>query len=135
MTDKISTDRRSANMSAIRSQDMKPELRVRHAVHKAGYRYRLHRSDLPGKPDLVFVGRHKVIFVHGCFWHQHRGCIDGHKPQSNQSYWIPKLKRNKNRDKASRAQLTKMGWHSLVIWECWTNDQGRLKKLIRKFLS
>ena len=98
MTDKLSKDRRSANMRAIRSRDMKPELRVRQAAHSFGYRFRLHRNDLPGKPDLVFPKRQKIIFVHGCFWHQHKGCIDGRAPKSNAGYWRPKLARNVKRD-------------------------------------
>ena len=89
---------RSANMRAIRSKGMRPELAVRSLVHKLGYRFRLHRKDLPGKPDLVFPSRRKVIFVHGCFWHSHQGCKAAHIPKSNLDYWIPKLERNRARD-------------------------------------
>jgi DNA mismatch endonuclease (patch repair protein) len=88
---------RSTNMRAIRSKDMQPELKVRSLVHKLGYRFRLHRKDLPGKPDLVFGPRRKVIFVHGCFWHSHN-CKTAHVPKSNLEYWGPKLERNKTRD-------------------------------------
>ena len=95
---------RSANMRAIRSKDMLPELAVRSFVHKMGYRYRLHRKDLPGKPDLVFGPRRKVIFVHGCFWHSHT-CKAAHVPKSNQAYWVPKLERNRARDRKSLEAL------------------------------
>jgi DNA mismatch endonuclease (patch repair protein) len=122
-------------MSHIRSKGMAPEMAVRRLVFSLGYRYRLHRKDLPGKPDLVFSPRHKLIFVHGCFWHQHRSCIDSRIPRTNQAYWIPKLERNKNRDKSNRAKLTKMGWQSLVIWECWTRDTPRLERMVRQFLD
>lgn len=125
---------RSANMRAIRSKDMKPELAVRHLVHRLGYRYRLHRKDLPGKPDLVFASRHKVIFVHGCFWHSH-GCKSGHIPKSNLNYWVPKLNRNQARDKKSLEALSVEGWKSLVIWECETRDEDGLKKRLTKFLG
>ena len=134
MTDKISSERRSANMGAIRSRDMKPELRVRRAAHGLGYRFRLHRSDLPGKPDLVFAGRHKVIFVHGCFWHQHQGCQDGRMPHSNLGYWRPKLVRNVKRDTEHLARLKMGGWKALVIWECETRDERRLNSRLRRFV-
>lgn len=122
-------------MANIRSKGMAPEMAVRRLVHRLGYRYRLHRKDLPGKPDLVFPARCKAIFVHGCFWHQHRGCSDGRTPRSNKSYWVPKLERNKKRDKVNRAKLTKMGWRNLVIWECCTAKPARLERLIKKFLG
>ena len=101
MTDKLSSEMRSANMRAIRGQDTKPEILVRLAAHSMGYRFRLHRRDLPGKPDFVFPRKQKVIFVHGCFWHQHAGCRDGRIPQSNTGYWRPKFARNKKRDTES----------------------------------
>jgi DNA mismatch endonuclease, patch repair protein len=125
---------RSANMRAIRSKDMLPELAVRRLVYKAGYRYRLHQSDLPGKPDLVFGRRRKVIFVHGCFWHSH-GCKSGHIPKSNVGYWAPKLKRNQVRDEKNMAALTAGGWKSLVVWECETRDKEKVKKRVVRFLS
>jgi DNA mismatch endonuclease (patch repair protein) len=89
---------RSANMRAIRSKDMRPELAVRSLVHRIGYRYGLHKKDLPGKPDLVFASRRRVVFVHGCFWHSHKGCNLAHMPKSNLTYWGPKLERNRARD-------------------------------------
>jgi DNA mismatch endonuclease (patch repair protein) len=125
---------RSANMRAIRSKDMRPELAVRSLVHRLGYRFRLHRKDLPGKPDLVFASRRKVIFVHGCFWHSH-GCKIAHAPKSNLAYWGPKLERNRLRDKKNIGQLSASGWKSLVIWECETSDEPGLRKRVVKFLG
>jgi len=122
-------------MSAIRSRGMKPELRVRRAAHTAGYRFRLHRDSLPGRPDLVFVNRKKVIFVHGCFWHRHDNCADGRLPKSNASYWEPKLARNVERDAEHLAKLKATGWKVLVIWECQTADQHQLSKRLRRFLG
>ena len=126
---------RSENMRRIRSTDTAPEMAVRHLAHGLGYRYRLHRKDIPGKPDLVFSGRRKVIFVHGCFWHQHPGCREGHPPKSNAPYWLPKLKRNIERDKAALAQLAAAGWDVLVIWECETQDGEALAKTLKGFLG
>jgi DNA mismatch endonuclease (patch repair protein) len=125
---------RSANMRAIRSKDMEPELRVRSLVHRLGYRFRLHRKDLPGKPDLVFGPSRKVIFVHGCFWHSHT-CKAAHIPKSNQKYWVPKLERNKMRDQNNIQQLETMGWSVLVIWECEMREEDAVKKRIRAFLG
>ena len=120
MVDTVSSKRRSEIMSGIRSTGMKPEMRVRQQLHAEGYRYRLHRRDLPGKPDLVFPARRKVIFVHGCFWHQHGdpGCRIARRPKSNQEYWLPKLERNVARDTENMARLLESGWEVLVIWEC-----------------
>lgn len=100
-----------------------------------GYRYRLHRSDLPGKPDLVFSSRKKIIFVHGCFWHQHVECKDGHLPKTNLEYWIPKLEHNVQRDKKAVAELMKMGWDVLIIWECELADRELLSIKLDQFLS
>jgi DNA mismatch endonuclease (patch repair protein) len=125
---------RSANMRAIRSKSMRPELAVRRLVHKLGYRFRLHRADLPGKPDLVFDPRRKVIFVHGCFWHSH-GCKKAHVPKSNRDYWLPKLRRNKTRDARNIKALKTAGLKSMVIWECETRDEDALKKRVKAFLG
>jgi len=122
-------------MRQIRSVNTKPELVVRSLTHRLGYRFRLHRGDLPGRPDLVFPSKRKVIFVHGCFWHQHRGCIDGRKPKSNIAYWIPKLLKNCKRDKKNRAHLARLGWESLVIWDCETADERKLRQQLKGFLS
>jgi DNA mismatch endonuclease (patch repair protein) len=124
-------------MRRIKSKGMKPELAVRQLVHRLGYRYRLHRKDLPGKPDLVFGPAHKVIFVHGCFWHGHYdpACRDGRMPRSNQSYWLPKLTRNKERDAASIETLKADGWDVLIIWECETADLAALASRLEVFLG
>src|SRR5579871_5567865 len=116
--DKISPERRSANMRNIRSQNTTPEVLLRRLLHHEGYRFRLHRKDLPGKPDIVFPSRRKVIFLHGCFWHQHDGCREGRVPETRREYWDAKLTRNKQRDTANAALLNAGGWRSLVIWEC-----------------
>jgi DNA mismatch endonuclease (patch repair protein) len=129
---------RSANMRAIRSTGMKPEMTVRKMVHSAGYRFRLHRYDLPGRPDLVFPGRAKIVFVHGCYWHQHDDvrCKVTHKPKSNTHYWSPKLQRNKNRDAAHRESLKELGWNTLVVWECEVKrSPDKILKRIIKFLE
>lgn len=125
---------RSENMRRIRSKGMRPELAVRSMVHKMGYRFRLHRKDLPGKPDLVFAGRRKVIFVHGCFWHAH-DCKTAHRPKSNADYWGVKLKRNAARDKKSLAALMAQGWKPLVIWECELKKSAATGARIGKFLA
>lgn len=126
---------RSANMRAIRSKGMRPELAVRRLVHSLGYRYRLHKRDLPGQPDLVFASRQKVIFVHGCFWHVHRGCKAAHAPKTNTDYWGPKLKRNQSRDRNNLRNLSRAGWSALVIWECETRNVQSLRNRICEFLG
>ena len=126
---------RSENMRRIRSKDTEPELVVRRLVYAMGYRYRLHRKDIPGKPDLVFLGRRKVIFIHGCFWHQHSDCREGRPPKSNMDYWLPKLRRNQERDRAALVQLAATGWEALVIWECETKDSSALAAKIKVFLQ
>lgn len=137
MADKVTPERRSVNMRAIKSKDTKPELAVRRLAHSMGYRYRLHRKDLPGKPDLVFAGRRKVIFVHGCFWHQHEleQCLDGRRPKSNNVYWDEKLRRNVERDFRNRQALEGAGWDVLIIWECETKDLSVLEDRLRGFLQ
>jgi DNA mismatch endonuclease (patch repair protein) len=135
MTDKLTPERRSANMRAIKSKGMKPEMIVRHAVRELGCGYRLHRNELPGKPDLAFLGRRKAIFVHGCFWHQHSECREGRPPSSNQGYWVPKLARNVERDQKNLEALASRGWQTLVVWECETKDLAMLSNRLRKFLS
>jgi len=122
-------------MAKVRSKDTKPEMIVRRLIYSLGFRYRLHRKDLPGKPDLVFFHRKKVIFVHGCFWHRHN-CKAGRKePKSNQEYWIPKLERNLLRDKENREVLVKMGWRVLVLWECELKNKEDLTKMVKLFLD
>jgi DNA mismatch endonuclease, patch repair protein len=123
-------------MASIRSKDMKPELAVRKLAHRLGYRFRLHRKDLPGKPDLVFPRYKSVIFVHGCFWHRHgeTKCLDGRLPKSNASYWGPKLARNLERDLQHRSELERHGWRVLVIWECETKKPELTAGKIENFL-
>jgi len=134
--DTISKKRRSRNMAAIRSKDTAPEILVRKVVHRLGFRFRIHRNELPGKPDLVLSRHRSVIFVHGCFWHQHslRACLDGRKPKSNLGYWLPKLRKNMARDKKNREKLRRLGWHSLTIWECQTKDPKLVARRIKEFL-
>jgi DNA mismatch endonuclease (patch repair protein) len=132
--DRLSTARRAENMRRIRSTDTKPELAVRSLAHKLGYRFRLHRKDLPGRPDIVFPSARKAIFVHGCFWHQHKYCIDGRLPKSRKSYWLPKLERNKQRDKQNREKLRRLGWRSMIVWECQTKLSEALRQRLKKFL-
>lgn len=134
MADKLSKAQRSANMRRIKSKGTSPEMRIRRLVHSLGFRYRLHRKDLPGKPDLVFGPRRKVIFVHGCFWHQHTECIDGRKPKSNTGYWSGKLDRNVRRDAENQEKLKALGWDVLVIWECETSHSERLENRLPTFL-
>ena len=135
MTDKISKEQRSANMRAIKGRDTGPEKAVRRLAHGMGYRFRLHRADLPGKPDLTFPGRRAVIFVHGCFWHGH-GCKRGAvKPKTNVAFWTAKLTRNVERDAAQLSRLKADGWQALVIWECETKDGSRLAKRLKRFLG
>ena len=126
---------RSANMRAIRSNDMRPELAVRSLVHKLGYRYRLHGKDLPGKPDLVFTSRHKVIFVHGCFWHGHQGCSKSRRPSTNCEFWDRKLDETIARDARNVEALIEAGWGVLVIWECWTRDKSTVMQMLGTFIN
>lgn len=133
--DRLTPERRSENMRRIRSYGMQPELSVRQLVHAMGYRYRLHRKDLPGKPDLVFAPRRKIMFVHGCFWHQHQECRDGRAPKSNTGYWHDKLARNQERDRKNVAALQADGWQVLVIWECEIRNSANLRSRIGRFLS
>ncbi|SFL09513.1 T/G mismatch-specific endonuclease [Nitrosomonas aestuarii] len=122
-------------MSRIRSKDMAPEMVVRRLLYKNGYRYRLHNKELPGKPDIVFSRRKKIILVHGCFWHQHAGCKNGHLPKSNLEYWLPKLNRNIERDKRIKTELAEMDWKVLVVWECELKDKDALLAKLNKFLG
>ncbi|ABF40131.1 T/G mismatch-specific endonuclease [Candidatus Koribacter versatilis Ellin345] len=133
--DTISKARRSDNMRRITSESTTPELLVRRLVHAMGYRYRLHVKNLPGKPDLVFPARRKIIEVRGCFWHQHRHCIDGKMPKSRSEYWIPKLTRNKLRDRQNLRKLRRYGWDVLLIWECEVREQADVSARIRRFLE
>lgn len=122
-------------MRRIRKTDTKPELAVRRAAHRLGYRFRLHRRDLPGTPDLVFPRLRKVILVHGCFWHQHPGCRLARTPKSRPDYWLPKLRRNQQRDGETRQALDRLGWKVLVIWECQVTTEEAAAEIIAPFLE
>ena len=135
MVDNVDSKTRSRMMSKIRHQNTKPEMFVRRLVHRAGYRYRLHDKKLPGKPDMVFRQRTKVIFIHGCFWHMHESCSTGRPPKSRLDFWLPKLQANKERDAKNIARLREMGWDALVIWECELSDTVSLMDKIRNFLD
>lgn len=133
--DNLSSEDRGKLMSKVRSKDTKPELLVRRAVTAMGYRYRLHCRDLPGSPDLVFLGRRKVIFVHGCFWHRHPGCKLTTTPATRESFWREKFSRNVERDATNLHRLHAMGWKTLVVWECETRKSSVLEERIRDFLA
>ncbi|MDB5597357.1 MAG: vsr [Hyphomicrobiales bacterium] len=122
-------------MRAIRSKGTKPEMVVRRLAHALGFRYRLHRADLPGKPDLVFLGRRKVVFVHGCWWHGHECARGAREPATRREYWLPKIRRNKERDAAVEGALAAAGWKVLIIWECELRDRDHLAKRLTTFLS
>jgi len=129
--DRVSADVRSRNMARIKSVDTLPERKVRSFLHSQGLRYRLHARNLPGQPDLVFTSRRACVFVHGCFWHGCRKCMDGtHRVKSNQRYWISKIARNKNRDSVALKTLQRNGWKVCVIWECEVENPKRLDKLL-----
>jgi len=135
MTDVLTTEQRRKCMSSIKGRDTKPEMIVRRMVHSFGYRYSLHRKDLPGKPDLVFSRSKKVIFVHGCFWHVHKCRYGKVKPKTNVQFWTDKRESNRMRDMRNRKLLKKMGWGTLIVWECWTRDIKKLQQLESRILS
>ncbi len=132
--DPLTDAERSERMSRIRNADTKPEMIVRRLVHGMGYRYRLHARDLPGNPDLAFRPRKKVIFVHGCFWHQH-GCRQYRQPRTKREFWEPKLAKNKERDAEVRRQFRKLGWRVMVVWECQVKKETVLRNRIKRFLD
>jgi DNA mismatch endonuclease, patch repair protein len=117
---------RSANMRAIRSRDTKPEIRVRSLLHRLGYRFRLHRRDLPGSPDIVLPARRVCVFVNGCFWHGHDCARGARQPKANAGYWSAKIARNRERDAASFAALDTLGWRVVTVWECDMRDEAAL---------
>ena len=122
-------------MRQVRGRDTKPELFVRRWLHREGFRFRLHRADLPGKPDIVLPRYRSVVFVHGCFWHGHKGCPRSPLPTSNRTYWETKIGRNIERDQRNQRQLRRLGWHVITLWECRLKDEQMLEKCLRKFLS
>jgi DNA mismatch endonuclease (patch repair protein) len=133
--DSISPAERSEIMARVRSKNSRPELFVRRLVFALGYRYRLHAMDLPGRPDLVFRKLHKVIFVHGCFWHRHADCALARMPKSRIDFWEPKLEGNRQRDEKNKRTLAREGWNVLTIWECEIKHAARLERRIRRFLD
>ena len=136
MTDIYAQDKRSEIMSKIRSKDTKPELFIRELLFNAGFRYRLHRTDLSGKPDLVLPKFRTVIFINGCFWHGHDGCSRSKLPSKHQDFWEEKIRENRARDKKVEQQLLSSGWRILIIWQCGClkTKKDRLLALIKEFL-
>lgn len=135
MVDRISPERRSWNMSRIRGKDTLPELRVRSLLHHMGYRFRLHRKDLPGRPDIVLPRYNTVIFVHGCYWHRHGGCHLTTTPKTRINYWKRKFIENVRRDKRVEAALGKQGWRVVKIWECETRNAKQLVDVVKRGLT
>lgn len=135
MADRLTSEERSRNMARIRSTNTGPEMRVRRAAHALGLRYRLHRRDLPGTPDIVFPSRRIAVFVHGCFWHRHEGCGKSTTPKSRVPFWTEKFARNVQRDTETQQALRTAGWMPVVIWECETNDPVRLARIIDERIS
>ena len=132
--DRISRERRSWNMSRIRGKDTAPERLVRSMLHRMGYRFRLHVSSLPGKPDIVLPKHKTVIFVHGCFWHRHRGCKYAYTPKSRSGFWHKKFSDNVRRDREKQAQLRELGWRVHTVWECETTDVAALEERLSQLL-
>lgn len=126
--------KRSLIMAAIRSTDTKPEIYVRSLIHRMGFRFRKNRKDLPGTPDIVLPKHRKIIFIHGCFWHDHKGCRRSSRPATNKSFWVKKLETNVARDKRILRKLRSLGWRVLVIWECQLKNEKKLKAMLEKFL-
>ena len=134
MADHLTVEQRSWNMSRIHSGDTKPELALRSILHRNGFRFRLHRKDLPGKPDIVLPKYHIVILVHGCFWHGHPACKRANIPKSNTEYWISKINRNMARDRENEERLTDLGWNVIRIWECEIRNTEEVMARIREKL-
>lgn len=134
-TDVFPPKKRSQIMSRIRGYDTKPELTVRSIVHRMGFRFRLHGEDLPGNPDIVLPKHKKLIFIHGCFWHGHKGCKRSKRPSSNVFFWQNKLDKNAERDKRNQKELRKLGWKYLVIWQCEITKPKLLRNKIKRFLD
>ena len=135
MVDTVSPDIRSRIMAQVKSKDTKPEMTVRRLLHGLGYRYRLHRRDLPGRPDLVFPSRNKVVFVNGCFWHGHSGCVRATVPATNREFWLAKLERNQARDSRNNVLLVDRGWEVMTVWECELRDLPNLADSLVSFLD
>ena len=132
--DSLTPEQRSALMRKVRSKDTTPEMRVRRALHAKGFRYRLHHSDLPGKPDLVLSRYRTCIFVHGCFWHGHESCRKSSVPKTNTDFWVKKISRNQDRDRKVQTLLEDIGWRVVTVWECQTEKSEILEKLIEEIV-
>ena len=132
--DKLSRERRSWNMSRIQGKNTLPEILVRSLLHRLGYRFRLHRRDLPGRPDIVLSRYCTVIFVHGCFWHRHKSCKQASTPKTNRAFWEDKFQKNVARDVRNDELLKKKGWKTLLVWECETRDEDALARKINRVL-
>jgi DNA mismatch endonuclease (patch repair protein) len=130
--DILSKEKRSWNMSRIKGKDTGPEVRVRSLLHRMGYRFRIHKKDLPGKPDIVLPKYRTAIFVHGCFWHRHEGCRKAYNPKSRRDFWEEKFRQNKSRDIKNMNLLREQDWNVIVIWECEINDESRLSERLTK---
>ena len=135
MTDIVSKEQRSWNMSRIRSKHTTPELAVRSILHRMGLRFRLHQADLPGRPDLVLTKLKTVLFVHGCFWHRHNRCRFAYTPKSRVTFWTAKLEGNANRDHRVKQELQRLGWQVVTIWECQTKEQASLTRLLGRLFA
>ncbi len=135
MADILTKKEQSARMRLVRSRDTKPELAVRRLLHRLGFRYRLHRADLPGAPDIVLPRHRKIVLVHGCFWHCHTGCRKATRPVGNKAFWDARLDGNRNRDKRNLCQLRRLGWKVLVVWECEIRDLDRLRQKLLRFFQ
>lgn len=135
MADRLTREERSRNMSRIRGKDTAPEQAVRQLLYRMGYRYRLHAGDLPGSPDIVFRGRKKAIYVHGCFWHRHRGCRYAYIPKSRTEFWLTKFARNVERDQQALEAIRSRGWEALVVWECELREPHVLEQGLSAFLK
>lgn len=133
--DKVSPQERSKVMAQVKGKNTVPERRVRSLLHKNGFRFRLHRKDLPGAPDIVLPKKKTVVFVHGCFWHRHPGCKRASTPTSNVDYWNNKFARNLARDADNQARLTSLGWQVIIVWECELRDFNRLEKRLIELLA
>lgn len=133
--DHLDSERRSENMRRVKGKDTQPELTVRRALYALGKRFRLHRQDLPGKPDIVLAKDRLAIFVHGCFWHRHENCARASTPSTRREFWDAKFARTVERDAEQQSALRAIGWRPEVIWECETRDANRLKQRLRAILE
>lgn len=135
MADRLSPARRSWNMSRIKARDTEPERLVRSILHRMGLRFRLHRADLPGRPDIVLVSRRTAVFVHGCFWHRHRNCRFAYNPKSRRTFWTRKFAENVKRDHKQRSHLKHIGWKSVIVWECELRNPSKLTRRLSRLFA